>query len=66
MTIKEIRHFAQTKGIDLPKYTKKADLVHLIQNKEGHDNCYATKKCSNNTCLWFKDCQKQIIRRENL
>lgn len=56
MTIKEIRIFAETKGINLPKRAKKADLIHLIQRFEGNETCYGTKPCANTGCLWHQDC----------
>ena len=56
MTIKEIRIFAETKGINLPKRAKKADLIHSIQRFEGNETCYGTKPCANTGCLWHQDC----------
>ena len=58
MTIKEIRIFAETKGISLPKRAKKADLIHSIQRFEGNEACYGTKQCANTRCLWHQDCIK--------
>lgn len=44
MIIKEIRKFANEKGIVLPKKATKEVLIHTIQVAEGNNSCYATKK----------------------
>ena len=44
MIIKEIRKFADEKGIVLPKKATKEVLIHTIQVAEGNNSCYATKK----------------------
>lgn len=55
MIIKEIRKFANEKGIVLPKKATKEVLIHTIQVAEGNNSCYATKKnCYNHSCLWHE------------
>lgn len=58
MIIKEIRKFANEKGIVLPKKATKEVLIHSIQRNEGNQACYAKQACNNNVCLWFKDCKR--------
>nr|UWD63228.1 MAG: HeH/LEM domain protein [Bacteriophage sp.] len=59
-TIKEIQSIAKDRAVELPKKIKKADMIHILQEQEGNSPCYATKKCNDDVCLWYKDCQKAI------
>lgn len=60
-TIKEIKLLAKSKDICIPKkIRKKSDMILLIQEQEGNTPCYALGNCSNDVCLWYKDCQKAI------
>lgn len=56
-TIKEIKSIAKDRDVQLPK---KADMIHILQEQEGNNPCYATKQCNIDMCLWYKDCQKAI------
>ena len=44
MIIKEIRKFANEKGIVLPKKATKEVLIHTIQVAEGNNSCNKKKK----------------------
>ena len=66
MIIKEIRKFANEKGIVLPKIATKEVLIHTIQVAEGNNSCYATKKnCYDNSCLWYEDCRKTFKNKKS-
>ena len=66
MIIKEIRKFANEKGIVLPKKATKEVLIHTIQVAEGNNSCYATKKiCYDHSCLWHKDCRKTFKNKKS-
>lgn len=66
MIIKEIRKFANDKGITLPKRATKELLIHTIQNFEGNQTCYAKKNnCNNSLCLWHKDCGKAFKSKKS-
>lgn len=59
MTIYEIRVIAEKMGID-PRKRKKADLIKIIQIKEGNTPCFKTADtyCNQACCLWINDCIK--------
>lgn len=61
-TIKEIKRIAQERNVILPPKIKKSDMVHILQEQEGNNPCYAKNDCSASGCLWFKDCQKEYER----
>lgn len=65
MIVKEIRVFANEKGITLPKKSTKEELIHIIQAAEGNESCYANKDCNNNICLWYKDCRKAFKSKKS-
>lgn len=65
MIIKEIRKFANEKGIILPKKATKEILIHTIQIAEGNNSCYAKKNCYDNSCLWYKDCRKTFKNKKS-
>lgn len=54
-TIKEIKAIAKDRDIQIPKKAKKADMIHILQEQEGNNPCYATKQCNIDMCLWYKD-----------
>jgi len=58
MKIEEINRIAFTKGVD-PAGKNKLQIIREIQNKEGYEPCYGTKKfeCKQTDCLWREDCQ---------
>lgn len=65
MNIKKIGVIAKTMGIE-PGKIKKADLIHLIQRKEGNFDCYATAydgQCDQMDCVWRTDCLSQSKKR---
>lgn len=58
MTLNEIKPIAEKLGIKTGKL-KKADLIRLIQEKEGNDICFDTglsESCRQDDCLWKPDC----------
>ncbi|MDY3874311.1 MAG: hypothetical protein SO083_03970 [Megamonas funiformis] len=62
-TIKEIQSIAKERDIEFPKKIRKADMVHILQQKEGNNPCYAQYSCTNDKCLWIKDCQKEYNKK---
>ncbi|MFR3369538.1 MAG: hypothetical protein ACLTRP_03930 [Clostridioides difficile] len=61
-TIKEIQSIAKNRGIQLPKKIRKANMIHILQEKEGNSPCYSKQECTNKVCLWYTDCQKNLIK----
>lgn len=61
-TIKEIKRIAKDRNVILPPKIKKADMIHILQNQEGNNPCYAKSHCETSGCLWFKDCQKEYAK----
>lgn len=59
-TIKEIKAIAKDRAVNLPKKARKVDMIHILQEQEENNPCYATKQCNIDVCLWYKDCQKAI------
>jgi hypothetical protein len=58
MNIQEIREIAKEHGLKTSRLSKLA-LVRLIQNSEGHFDCFATASdgvCDQNDCRWRDDC----------
>jgi hypothetical protein len=60
MIVKEIKKIAKERGIKSAKMLK-ADLIRIIQIKEGNSPCYETGivACDQTGCCWWGDCQKQ-------
>lgn len=64
MNIQQITEVARQRGIK-PLRMKKADLIHLIQRKEGNFDCFSSATqgiCDQSQCLWRQDCLKQVSR----
>jgi len=59
MNMPEIRIKAKEIGISLGKM-KKTDLIHAIQQAEGHTPCFGVSngQCPNTDCCFMKDCLK--------
>lgn len=58
MKIDEIKDIARQHDITIGK-TKKSDLVRLIQQAEGNQQCFGTNNsgvCGQHACLWREDC----------
>ena len=66
MKMQEVIAIAKDMGIK-PGRSKKADLIHLIQNSEGNYPCFACEgasDCDQYNCLWREDClsaSKKIV-----
>jgi hypothetical protein len=59
MKIQEIKEIAQSMEIPTGKL-KKTDLIHVIQRKEGYQECYDTgqaNQCGQDKCRWSDDCK---------
>lgn len=54
-TIKDIQSIAKNRSIQLPKKIRKANMIHILQEKEGNSPCYSKKECTNKVCLWYID-----------
>lgn len=59
-TIKDIKAMAKARNIKISGKARKADMIHILQEQEGNNPCYATRICTNDVCLWFEDCQKAM------
>lgn len=58
MTVKEIRGMARNLGLKNYQKLRKADLIRVIQEKEGNSPCYQSiSDCQQYDCLWYSDCQ---------
>lgn len=59
MLVKEIKVLAEGLGITTGK-KKKAELIKMIQVKEGNFPCFETAEggCDQENCRWRKDCLK--------
>ncbi len=58
MKMQEVVAIAKERGLK-PGRSKKADLIHLIQNSEGNAQCFACEgasNCDQHQCLWREDC----------
>jgi hypothetical protein len=61
MILTEVRNRAQQMGIDIGNKGM-AELVHLIQTKEGNSPCFGWSGgyCSHKDCCWQSDCLGKI------
>lgn len=59
MKMPEIREKAKALGIT-PGKTKKAELIHSVQEAEGYNPCFGRSngECSNPDCCFMWDCLK--------
>ena len=59
MNMREIQNKAKSLGI-VPGKTKKADLIHAIQEAEGNTACFgwSNGQCSQDGCCFRQDCLK--------
>lgn len=58
MNLDQIKAIAKEKGIK-PGRMKKAELVRVIQESEGNNQCFVTgqaDRCGQDECLWREDC----------
>lgn len=62
-TIKDIQSIAKNRSIQLPKKIRKANMIHILQEKEGNSPCYSKQECTNKICLWYIDCQKEFNKK---
>ncbi len=57
MTLREIRGVARRLGLKNYHKLRKADLIRIIQEKEGYSPCYQSIfDCQQHDCLWLTDC----------
>jgi hypothetical protein len=58
MKVEEIREIARQRGLKVGKM-KKAEMIRIIQQSEGNEECFASGKasmCGQGNCLWLHDC----------
>ncbi|MEK7223650.1 MAG: SAP domain-containing protein [Pseudomonadota bacterium] len=58
MKIQRVREIAREQGLD-PGKAEKAELIKVIQIKEGNFDCFATAHegvCDQTGCRWREDC----------
>ena len=57
MKMNTIQKKARVMGLK-PGKSKKADLIRMIQDKEGNDTCFQSAKdfCDQEDCCWRGDC----------
>ncbi len=57
------RSKARGLGIE-PTGLKLEELIHAIQETEGHQSCFRKKKqCSELSCCWQRSCKAEMIDR---
>ncbi|OPX20541.1 MAG: hypothetical protein BZ151_03345 [Desulfobacca sp. 4484_104] len=62
MNLKSIRQMARNFGVKNYSRLRKEDLIHAIQEKEGHSPCFKKiTDCRIMDCLWREDCQKSTL-----
>jgi hypothetical protein len=62
MDMKEVRKIAKKHGIKTGK-REKGDIIRAIQRAEGNFDCFGSAvsgQCSQDDCLWRKDCLLSI------
>ncbi|MEJ2057864.1 MAG: hypothetical protein P8X39_08520 [Desulfofustis sp.] len=57
------RSKARGLGIE-PKNMKLEELIHAIQDGEGHQSCFRKKaECSELSCCWQRSCKAKMVGR---
>lgn len=56
-----VRNKARGLGID-PGNMKLEQLIHAVQDKEGHQSCFRKKKtCNELDCCWQRSCKAKMV-----